>query len=87
MTLLDWPDLPDDERACLRRLTREGLADAASVATALGLPEPDARAALDRLVARGAARVEDGRYAASPGTRRTRGSGLADLLGRLADEG
>ena len=43
--LLDWPDLPDDELACLRRLTRDGDGDAGSIAVALGI-DADVAAAL-----------------------------------------
>lgn len=86
MSLLDWPDLPDDERACLRVLTRAGSADAAEVADALGLDADGAGEVLTRLGARGAAEKADGRWRPAPGRRRARAAGMADLLGDLAGE-
>lgn len=86
MSLLDWPDLPDDERACLRMLTRAGSADAAEVAGALGLDADGAADLLARLGARGAAAEADGRWRPAPGRRRARAAGLADLLGDPAGE-
>ncbi|MFO1540555.1 MAG: hypothetical protein ACKOTZ_08975 [Chloroflexota bacterium] len=86
MTLLDWPDLPDDERACLRVLARAGSADAVEVAAALGLDAGAAAEVLGRLGARGAAAETVGGWRPAPGRRRTRAAGLGDLLGDLAGE-